>query len=445
MMKVFLSFNNYTIQIMSNNLNLNINIIKAFLGILALPALIFIVYKFIELVIPKVKKFITTLTTAEKNYIQIILVISVVLTFFTIHITDAFCKPNALDVIYTTDSADLMLKDVYCNVSHNENDLRQPLFGIFALPFGIIARFISEFVFFVPSEYAYEAVMTVFQFLITTITTILIARLMKIEEKDKKYLYMLFSLSFPYIIFNLVLEQYAIAVFYLILTVYWFKNCDGVNYAYIGATGTLITSGILFPLITKYKNIKQYIKDIIMCAGIFVAILIIGGQFTQIVTFKYTLTSLMKFAKPLPLIDKTYQFLNFVQAIFFSCKGQIVGYRYLLQPVETASIVGIVLLVIMVISTIINRKEFMAKVSFAWVLFSILVLVVVGWGTTENGLILYTLYFAWAYLCLYYLFLNKICKNRKIFIALLIITVIAMAFLNLKEFLNIMLFAIKYH
>lgn len=308
MMKVFLSFYNCTIQTLSENLNISIDVIKAFLGILALPALTFIVYKFIELVIPRVKKFITTLTKAEKEYIQIIFIISVILTFFTIHMTDAFCRPNDIDVIYTTDSKDLLIKDVYCNVSHNENDLRQPLFGIFALPFGILARLISEFVFFVPSEYSYEAVMTVFQFLIITITTILIARLMKIEEKDKKYLYMLFSLSFPYIIFNLVLEQYAISVFYLILTIYCFCNNDGVNYTYICATGTLLTSGILFPLITKYKNLKQCIKDIIISASVFFAIIIIGGQFTQIVTVKYTLTTLLRFAKPLPLIDKIYQF-----------------------------------------------------------------------------------------------------------------------------------------
>ena len=44
-----------------------------------------------------------------------------------------------------------------------------------------------------------------------------------------------------------------------------FYNYEGVNYAYIGATGTLITSGILFPLITKFKNVKQYPKDILKC------------------------------------------------------------------------------------------------------------------------------------------------------------------------------------
>lgn len=444
-MKVFLSFYNVTINGISNIYNVNINICKSFFGILALPALIFFVYKFIEIIIPTIKKFLTNLTNVEKDYIKIIFIVSIILSFFTIYTTTAFTKPNDIDVIYTSDSLDLLIKDVYFNVSHNENDIRQPLFGIFALPFGVIAKIISEFIFFVPNDYAYEFVMTVLQFFITTITTILIARLLKIEEKDKKYLYILFSFSFPYIIFNLVLEQYVISLFYLILTIYLYYNYDGLNYAYIGATGSLITSGVLLPFVTKFKNIKQYIIDIAKIMFIFIAIFVIGGQFPQITYVNKTMTNLMSFAKPMPLTNKIYQFLNFVQGIFFSCKGEIIGHRYWLQEVDGISVVGIILLVIMVISAIMNRKEAMARISICWIAFSVFVLVIVGWGTTENGLILYSLYFSWAYLCLYYLFFEKIFKSRKIFITFILVTVLIMAIFNLREFLNILMFAIKYH
>ena len=36
---------------------------------------------------------------------------------------------------------------------------------------------------------------------------------------------------------------------------------------------------------------------------------------------------------------------------------------------------------------------YMAKISFGWVLFSAIILLFIGWGTAENGLILYSLYF----------------------------------------------------
>lgn len=445
MMKAFLSLYNYTFFILSTCFEINMDIIKALFGILSMPALISLVYIFLEFIIPKTKEFLDSLTKVEIKYIKIIFIIATVLTFFTIHTTTAFSKPNKLDLIYTSDSADLLYKDVYFNVSHNENDIRQPLFGFFALPFGLLAKVISEFVFFVPNDYAYEAVMTVLQFIITTITTILIARLLKLEEKDKKYLYMLFSLSFPYLIFNLVLEQYVIALFYLILTIYMFHNYQGINYTYIAATGSLITTGIVFPLITKFKNLKQYVKDIGKCLLVFICIFIISGQFIQIVTLNQTMTSLFEFAKPLPLTEKLCQFFNFVQGIFFSCKGEIVSERYWMQQVDTVSVVGVILLTIMIVSAILNRKESFARLSGLWVIFSILILVIIGWGTTENGLILYSLYFAWAYLSLYYLFLKKLCRNRKIFITLLITTIVVMAILNLKELFNIMMFAIKYY
>lgn len=446
MMKYFLSFFNYTIKVISEYFKINTDIINGIFGILALPSLVFIVYKFIEVVIPQINEFIITLTNVEKKYIRIIFSIAVILSIFTIYTTTAFTKPDAIDVIYTTDSADLLYKDVYFNVSHTENDIRQPLFGFFALPFSVLAKIISEFIFFVPKNFEYEFVMVILQFLTTTITTILIARLLKLEEKDKKWLYMLFSFSFPYLIFNLVLEQYCIALFYLILTIYSFYNYEGVNYAYIGATGTLVTSGILFPLITKFRNLKQYVKDILKCLLMFISIFVISGQFSQLIGLSNRITFILGFAKPLPLTEKFSQFFNFIQGIFFSCKGEVIGNRYWLQQADTISAIGVILLAIMIISVIINRKESMARLSFVWVIFSILILVVVGWGTTENGLILYSLYFAWAYLCLYYLFLRKLCKNnRKIFITLLLTTILIMAFFNLKELLNIMLFAIRYH
>ena len=95
--------------------------------------------------------------------------------------------------------------DAFLNVSYDENDIRQPLFGIFSMPFAIIAKFISKFIFLVPIDYAYEAVMTIIQFILATITTIMIGRLLNLEEKDKKYLYLLFNISFPYLLFNLVI------------------------------------------------------------------------------------------------------------------------------------------------------------------------------------------------------------------------------------------------
>ena len=85
----------------------------------------------------------------------------------------------------------------------------------------------------------------------------------------------------------------------------------------------------------------------------------------------------------------------------------------------------------------------MAKISFLWVLFSILVLVLIGWGQPENGLILYGLYFAWAYLILYFMFWKKILKNIKLFKIVMSFSIILMLIFNVIELLKILSFAIK--
>ena len=148
------------------------------------------------------------------------------------------------------------------NAANPENDIRQPLFGVFALPFGLIARIISEFIIFLPQNLSYGTAMMFIQFMIVGFTNIMIVRLLNLKEKDKKYLYLLFSISFPYLIFTIVVEQYVVALFYLILSLYIYNCSNKTNYSYIASVGTLLTSGVILPAISHEKKIKKIISDI---------------------------------------------------------------------------------------------------------------------------------------------------------------------------------------
>ena len=69
-------------------------------------------------------------------------------------------------------------------------------------------------------------------------------------------------------------------------------------------------------------------------------------------------------------------------------------------------------------------------------------LVILGWGTKENGLILYSLYFGWAYFVLIFQLLNNIFKNNKVFKIALIILILLMVIGYIPELFNIFKFAI---
>lgn len=428
-----------------------------FVSLAIFPTIVFCVYWFINKITPYIIKEIKAVTKVEKRFLLIILILATIFSTCTALVTSAFqvAKYNGFDqnydIIYTSDSGYISNYDAWTNFENAENDIRQPLFTFFSLPVSIPCHIISDLMFFVPTGFAYYTLMSIIQYILLAITTILIARLVKLKESDKKYLYCLFSLSFPYVLFGLVLEQYVISLFYLIATIYYFyQNKEKTNYLYLGAVGTLLTSGVLVPFITKYNNLKDWIKKIFTCFVTFIILLVLTGQATQVFTLSEKINKMTEYTGAnLTLADKINQYTHFVENIFFAPHGKVTNnvfdvVSYQLSPIGTISIIGIIIILLVIISFIVNHKDKMAKISFSWIIFSIIILVLVGWGTAENGLILYSLYFSWAYYVLYFMLLNKL-KNRNIFKFLITISIIVMSIFMAYEMFNILKYAIVYY
>lgn len=427
---------------------------------MCIPILSMYIYIFIEKIIPRVKDFIKKLTKTEKKYIIISSIVGIIVSGIIITTTTAFTLPvpkgldttRIYDVIFTADNGALVSTDAYLNPCHEENDLRQPLFGVLASPFSIIAHIGSEVLPFTHESKGYYFLMIVIQFILVSFTTIMISKLLELEEKQKKYLYLLFSLSFPYMLFSILLEQYVIALFYLILTIYIYKEYKGINYAYIGATGSLLTSGVLFPLVTKSKEIKNKIIDLFKCFIAFCTIFFLSGGIRVIANLLKNIHGLTQYTgADVTILNKFQQFTHFIKSLFFGTEGHVTYLKtiwadsYQIIPITTISIIGILIIILCIISAIINRKKYITKVSISWVVFSILMLFVLGWGTQENGLVLYSLYFGWAYFVLIFQFFQSVFKNTKVFKIAISILIILMLYFSLPELYNIFKFAILYY
>ena len=89
----------------------------------------------------------------------------------------------------------------------------------------------------------------------------------------------------------------------------------------------------------------------------------------------------------------------------------------------SVSILGIVILILCVTGLAVvlrnrepvdeydrNRRK-LAIISAIWCVFSFLVLCLVGYGTNENGLTLYILYFGWSFFLLLYFLLDVVLKK----------------------------------
>lgn len=418
-----------------------------------------VVYLFIDRFFPSIISFFKRLSTVEKNYLIVLSVIGISFSIFISYFTTAFTIPvydgNKIpyDVFYLSDSGMLSYLDVFSNICHPENDIRQPLFGFFGYPFSTIAIVLSKIFFFLPDGYQYINSIMMIQFILLAVTIILIARMLKISDTNKLFFYLFISVSFSYLLFSMMIEQYVVAVFYLVVLIYYYFNSKKVNYWFIAATGSLMTSSILFFMISHEKKIKKIIIDILKCGFLFFVVYCIIGQFPQLLySFKLLKNLLSKFSENVSFVDKLYQYSVFVRGIFIypksiSTMSDIIFIHpsYQLSDASGFDIIGIILFIIAVFGFILNRKNKFSQLCFFWICFSFVLLVLIGWGTVENGLTLYCLYFSFAFISLFYMFFRKIIHNDKVFNIFMIVCTLIMFIINSYGFYNIFKFAITYY
>ena len=363
--QLLISLSSYRLGEIEEVLKVGNHFLPFILSILSYPAIVFCIYWWIDKHHPRVKKWLKNLDKVEKNYLKIVGVMAIIFVSIISIVTSAFHTPTyqgkpIVDVIYTSDNGMILGGDAWFLLGHSENDIRQPLFGLFSLPFSIPAHILSELLFFVPRNLSYGITLSIIQFLLLAITTIMITRLLKLEDYQKKYAYFFFSLSFPYLLFGLLVEQYTIALFYLILTIYQFENLkEERNDSYLGAVSTLITSGILFPLITKTKNLKETLRKYRESFISFLILFILGGQFCQFMMIKTKMNFfLSEFAGKQTFLEKFYQYTTFIENIFKVSPGHkeiLLKYEvYRMSIPKNISIIGILLLALVIVSIILK-------------------------------------------------------------------------------------------
>lgn len=426
------------------------------LSILSVFALGIIIYYLLKKLIPVLKNFYKSLTKFEKIFLIVIFFVSLLVTTIIFNKTSVFYygKDVYWDILYTSDSSATYINDAFFNINSIMNDFaKQPLFGIFSLPFAVIARLLSEVFFMLPNGYV--IFLTVVQITAMAVAWIMLARLLKIKENSKWELCLLFLCSFTTISFALILEQYILSFFYVVLIIYSYYNMKhSVNYSFIAGVGSLVTTGILVPFVSKPCKIKRWLLNLLKCfiAGVFITV--IFGQLPFIFGFVEELVRNLDSYTGVGLSfnNKLMQFLNFVKGIFIvisasASKFNMWPYQmnYALDKVNDYDIVGILILIFCFISFFINRKNKLCIISMFWILFSFVILCLVGFGTSENGLNLYSLYFSWAYIVLIYMLLYKLIRNDLVRRVIIIALIIVLLIFNISEFINIIKFGLTYY
>jgi hypothetical protein len=339
--------------------------------------------------------------------IMIVLTYMCTQAFYGAHVNGGWFN---FDLVYSADSGYLVHQDVFRNVGAEQNDLRQPLFGVFAMPLAQGAYLLSRVLFFIPNSYV--TISQILQMGLYLVALVLLSRMLDLRSIDKALFLGLVCVTYPVLIFALTAEQYLFAVSYLILLLYLREEPVTQATAYIAATGSLLTSGVWFPLVTWDRDLRTFCKKTIKLCLCFFGVMILSGRLTTFLDIPSYIAGYGYYTgADVALGDKLMQFVNFAGSCLVSPPSgeDFTTYQHVswqMLPVTSWSPVGLLVLAAALGGIGLGWRRRFTKLCAFWLGFGLVLLGLVGWGTIDNGLMLYSLYFGWAFVAMIFQLLH---------------------------------------
>lgn len=392
----------------------------------------------------------------EGTVYALLLTASLGMMLFSFLKSDAFYGTKWLyDIIYTSDSPDLMKENAFLALTQGENDIRQPLFAVFAAPFTGLPYLIGRLSGSIPVR---AICIHAAQILLLYTAQFMLARALKLDSR-RRICWMLFLFcTYTQLLFTLMIEQYIVAYFWLALCVYQISEKDRPDrLALWGAGGSLLTSLVLLPFRSTRNPRKQlgpWLADIFFAGAEFLGLTLAFCRFDLYCNLGGNVSFLSGFMKEkVSFGEKLYQYVAFIRNCFLAPAAGAMpnvdgAISWQLYPITSLRIPGLILLGLALISFLWNRKKRSSQLAGGWILLSLALLLLFGWGTQENGLILYSLYFGWAFMALLFQLAEKAedkLKTRFLLPAVTVVACVGMLAVNLPGMAEMIRFAISHY
>ncbi|MCL1924514.1 MAG: hypothetical protein FWF50_02900 [Defluviitaleaceae bacterium] len=392
----------------------------------------------------------------------ILAILSIV--FIINNITTVFFDPRAanlhpshqyygwyLDVIFQTDTDPLFphynvfIKDVPSS--------RQPLFSLFSFPFVAPLYGLSYLLFFLPN--IYPTFVISLQISLVFLSTILMYDIVKENLKYPKLFVAFYLSTYSIVIFPLIIERFIFGLFFLILGIYLQHYKAQKNnitvFSSIGAMGTnFLSSLIIFVLAIKCKktNIKDKMLLFIKQSVVFLSMIIVFGRLPIMFYFGTFEDNTRWLTQEVGFINQIQQFSEFIFASFIFPNTIIdvrLFPRYEQAIVTQFNLTGIAIIVACIYAAIKNRKKFFVKIASFWFSISFILLGVLGWSASQHNMLLFSSFFSFSFVYLFYTYLENILNKFK-WQKQIIISIIAMLLLyNLYGLFDLLAFAVRYY
>ena len=367
------------------------------------------------------KSGLCRMSARERMVPVLILAALMVLTVVAFSLSDTFYGTQfPYDILYTSDSHILVENNTYLILAYEENDLRQPLFALFSAPFMGIATLISNTLSL--SATGNAIVMNWVQLAVLVLSMVLLSDILDLTGRKRITFLLLSSVTYPFLLFSLMMEQYIFSLFYVILALYLSTRGKTARIAVWGAGGTLLTSLALLPTTCKCHPLKQFSRwfsELLNHAVEFVFLMLAFCRQDIILDAAYSLEKLSSFSSnTLTWAQRIFRYTQFIRGCILVppseslCNASgILSWQ--LIAADAPDWIGVGILVLCLISVLLNRRKASTRLAAAWAGFSVVILLLLGWGAPENGQILYALYFGWAFLVLLYQLVQWCCHTLK--------------------------------
>lgn len=296
----------------------------------------------------------------------------------------------------------------------NYYDIRHPFSSVFYFPiYSVVEVLVNNF--FVTSSVTVTIKAIIFQVINCQLLIIIGFYLKKLT--NNKNVFILYMLSFPTLTYFLFFEKYQLCVFLLVTYVFLTCTNKNGNLAFIASMGMMPVSGAIGIIeFLKKCSIKEKFINLLKIASVGVIFTIVIGK---VHIFKYGINEalLMKgifsnFA--LTFQQKIYSTFNMIQSTIISVStNPIDGSRYWWSDIiNKLPLLGIIIMIVLVIGFITNRKQMIAKVSLYWIFFSFVLFTILNWSSHESPL--FNIYFSWATIVLFVYGIDYIIKKLKL-------------------------------
>ena len=369
-------------------------------------------------------------------------------------------KPNH-DIIYTSDSSSLVTSNAYLRLYHPENDLRQPLFAVFAAPFVGFGYILSLPLSFINPVFT-PLFMNAIQLLMLIAANVMLSKIINLDTAGRVCFMLFTAVTYTTLLFSVMMEQYIVAYFWLIFVIYSYiehKRATVISLSCAG--GTLLTSMVLAP--AGYERgqhnstgrFRSFVTAIEKSVLGFLVVLFAFGRLDVLLNFSQKTTQLLDYAGGENMIGRSKQYLSFVSSCIISPNAIVdkttyhhISWQLSKSVITQLNIFGIIMIVLCFAGFIVNRKNTITIISALWVCFSVILLCIAGWGSPENGMILYSLYFGWAYIVLLFQLIHWCSKKLRFkYLTPIIssIAIITIAIINYQGIRDLLSFALTYY